>query len=108
MSSIWPTSKLRRRSGQPSRTVGQLVSQGQPGQANTALGQLNKGITVTALGSGQSGNRINKVAVAEVIGLEEQAQTLDAVDIVASLDLLISGQRPTTSNITYTSRGMDR
>ena len=59
------------------------MSTGQTGQANAALGQLNKGITLTALGSGQTGNRINKVAVAEVIGLEEQAQTLDAVDIVA-------------------------
>ena len=59
------------------------MSTGKPGQANAALGQLNKGITRTALGSGQSGNRINKVAVAEVIGLEEQAQTLDSVDIVA-------------------------
>ena len=59
------------------------MSQGQPGQANTALGQLNKGITRTALGSGQSGNRINKVAVAEVIGLKEKAETLDRFDIVS-------------------------
>ena len=59
------------------------MSTGQPGQANAALSQLNKGITLTALGSGQTGNRINKVAVAEVVGLKEKAETLDRVDIVA-------------------------
>ena len=59
------------------------MSKGQPGQGNAALKQLNKGITLTALGSGQTGNRINKVAVAEVIGLKEKAETLDRFDIVS-------------------------
>ena len=62
--------------------VSQLVSQGKPGQTDTALGQLDQGITLPALISGQSSHRVHKPTVAEIIWLEKQAQTVDAVDIV--------------------------
>ena len=82
------------------------MSTGQPGQGHAALSQLDKGITLTAQGSSQTGHRVNKVAVTEVIWLQEETETHKRVDIVHDLSSWteVRGSTQTSTN-TNTDRG---
>ena len=58
------------------------MGEGQPGQCHAAVRQLHQGVTLTAQGGPEAVNGVGRLAITEIVRLQQQTQALKGVHVV--------------------------